>query len=506
MPLSLHDLLADPTLADADPVIHAGHKRMSTPVRWVHTSEVLDIAQLLRGGELLLVGGASLADATADQRRTYIAELAERGVAGLALETGTRLSKIPAEMIDEARRLAFPLIELHAVVRFVEVTQAVNGTLINASVRQFQLADRVSHALAAGLAEGADIVDLLATLARVVRAHVTLVTPAGELIAEAGGDAPAGTPQTLSDAVTAPVSSSGVTVAMLTMTPAADSDLLMLHAARDRAPEALGLALLRWRPLSQVERNCHEFLTIAVRGTRSPRRLIELAETLGIGRHTAWLGVVARVPSTRGATVGLHAALQRAGRSVVSEITQERYVAVVALDLGDAPLATACRQVLQDLRDSPLSPQLRVAVGPGTRDLTAIGRCLRESQAALDLHDDQDHEVLVDALSRGVPRFLAAVNRPALVADLIDEQLGDLLASDRRRGSKLFETLAMFLRQAGRKTDTAAALHLQRQSLYQRLDRIYALLGHPEPGSPRWASIALAVEFEQARRSGAAGT
>src|SRR5690348_1561945 len=118
MSLSLSDLLADPTLAGADPVVHAGHERMSAPVRWVHTSEVLDIAQLLRGGELLLVGGGGLAEASEEDRRRYIAELAERGVVGLALETGTRLPSIPTEMVDEARRLDFPLIELHAVVRF----------------------------------------------------------------------------------------------------------------------------------------------------------------------------------------------------------------------------------------------------------------------------------------------------------------------------------------------------------------------------------------------------
>ena len=52
----------------------------------------------------------------------------------------------------------------------------------------------------------------------------------------------------------------------------------------------------------------------------------------------------------------------------------------------------------------------------------------------------------------------------------------------------------------GRKTDTAAALHLQRQSLYQRLDRIFDALGNPQPGSSRWGAVALAVELEAARR------
>lgn len=87
-----------------------------------------------------------------------------------------------------------------------------------------------------------------------------------------------------------------------------------------------------------------------------------------------------------------------------------------------------------------------------------------------------------------------------LVASFIEEQLGDLLDLDRRRGGQLFETLAMYLRHSGHKTDTAAALHLQRQSLYQRLDRIMTVLGNPEPGTSRWGALGLAVEFETARR------
>src|SRR6185503_14745045 len=114
----------------AEPLVLAGRTRLGRMVTWVHTSEVLDIASLLRGGELLLVGGVSLATATADERRAYIRELAEVGAAGIALETGTSIPAVPEEMITEAERVGLTLIQLERVVRFVEVTQAVNGQLV----------------------------------------------------------------------------------------------------------------------------------------------------------------------------------------------------------------------------------------------------------------------------------------------------------------------------------------------------------------------------------------
>lgn len=501
MALALRDVLADPTVASSAPVVHAGHDRLSTPVRWVHTSEVLDIASLLRGGELLLVGGASLAEASEEVRRRYVAELAERGVAALALETGTRLPHVPAEMVDEARQRGLPLVELHAVVRFVEVTQAINSGLINESVRRLQLADQVSHALAAGLADGADLAGLAAVLAQVADADVRLTSPSGELIAEAVLDPEPPLPAV--DALTATVSSAGVTVAILSLTPRADSDLLMLQAARERAPEALGLALLRWRPLSQLERDTHEFLTTVVRGSGSPRRLHELAEQLRIRDHPAWAGVVGRIGDDQRAAAAIDAALRRGGRRAVSEVTQDRYAAVVAFERdGDTTLASARQRLVQDLRDTPLHPQVRIAVGPGSRDVAAVGRCLHEAERVLELVDAGESEGVVDAAAMAVPRLLASIDRQGLVAELVEEQLGDLLEQDRRRGSDLFETLSSYLRHSCRKTETAAALHLQRQSLYQRLDRIMALLGRPDTTSDRWAAITVAVEVERARRRG----
>ena len=125
MPMPLREVLRDPTVVAAEPLVLAGRTRLGRLVTWVHTSEVLDIATLLRGGELLLVGGVSLATASPAQRVTYIQDLAERQVAGIAIETGGRLPTVPEEMVTEAERRHLPLIELRRVVRFVEVTQSI---------------------------------------------------------------------------------------------------------------------------------------------------------------------------------------------------------------------------------------------------------------------------------------------------------------------------------------------------------------------------------------------
>ncbi|MEV4443809.1 helix-turn-helix domain-containing protein, partial [Streptomyces sp. NPDC049577] len=63
------------------------------------------------------------------------------------------------------------------------------------------------------------------------------------------------------------------------------------------------------------------------------------------------------------------------------------------------------------------------------------------------------------------------------LAAFVDRVLGPLLAHDRTARPPLLPTLETYLAHAGRKAETARELHLNRQTLYDRLARITRLLG-----------------------------
>jgi purine catabolism regulator len=77
-----------------------------------------------------------------------------------------------------------------------------------------------------------------------------------------------------------------------------------------------------------------------------------------------------------------------------------------------------------------------------------------------------------------LPQLLAGLDDRAL-RRLVEDALAPLTAWDAATGSDLVHTLAVHLRAGGSRTRTAAALHVHRQSLYQRLARIETLLGRP---------------------------
>ncbi|MGW5654114.1 PucR family transcriptional regulator [Streptomyces humi] len=80
------------------------------------------------------------------------------------------------------------------------------------------------------------------------------------------------------------------------------------------------------------------------------------------------------------------------------------------------------------------------------------------------------------ALERELTRGGIAANRDRLAA-LVQGTLGALLAWEAAHASDLVRTLEVHLRHGCSPTRTAALLHIGRQSLYQRLERIESLLG-----------------------------
>ncbi len=116
----LRDLLALPQLGmrlltDADGV--------DVPVRWAHSTELLDPRPYLSGGELVLTVGSSLrSDADC---RAFVSHLLSAGIAGLGYGVGDVTSEVPAALVDAARAGGLPFVELAHGVPFQTVTELI---------------------------------------------------------------------------------------------------------------------------------------------------------------------------------------------------------------------------------------------------------------------------------------------------------------------------------------------------------------------------------------------
>lgn len=112
-----------------DIILLAGSKGLSNAIRWTHVLESAEAIQFLVGNELAFLTGIMLGDDT-EQLVSVIDQLASKHVAGLVVNTGKFIDKVPQNAIDRANELGFPLFELPWAVRLVDVTKWICTTIV----------------------------------------------------------------------------------------------------------------------------------------------------------------------------------------------------------------------------------------------------------------------------------------------------------------------------------------------------------------------------------------
>ncbi len=122
-------LTVESLVAELDLTLATGEEHAQASVRWVHSTELLDPTPWLRGGELLLTTGLQLHGAKL--QREFVQRLVEREIAGLGFGTGFVHRRLPAAVLNTARKLEFPLFEVPYELPFIAVTERVFAQLLN---------------------------------------------------------------------------------------------------------------------------------------------------------------------------------------------------------------------------------------------------------------------------------------------------------------------------------------------------------------------------------------
>jgi purine catabolism regulator len=102
---------------------------------------------------------------------------------------------------------------------------------------------------------------------------------------------------------------------------------------------------------------------------------------------------------------------------------------------------------------------------------------------------------VLDAEEFAVERLAVRSMGEAERAEFITRQLGALLDHDAQRRSLLVETLRVWLDTGCNTAQAARELHVERQSMHQRLQRIFSLCGGDPRGTGSLAALHLATRL-----------
>ncbi|MFD6418974.1 PucR family transcriptional regulator [Streptomyces sp. NPDC060194] len=489
-----------PGLRGGLPEVVTGADRLGRTVRWVHAGEVPNIASLLKGGELLLTTGLGLGTRPAEQR-AFVRRLADRGIAALVVELGTRFGgRLPAALVEAARTAGLPLVQLHREVAFVTVTEEIHTEIVNGHYALVRRAEEVHRRCTEALLDGGGVPQVLAILADFAGNPVFLETPDGQLLYAAGAGEPLQVREGLgghrpagSVLVEVPGGAGAASVrARLVIVPVAGALDQVHRMAAERAAGTLAVVLMQARQEEELAaRGRGDFLHDLAEGRVAVAEAPAQARVLGfrpgdgpllpvVMRLSGGLpgaggwAVLARAVAEELASVGVPALLgvrPVEGRvPLLLGLRAESERAAVADRVAAALRAGAERA---DLEHTGMPVVVVAAAGGWAAAPAGLRHAAETATAARGLAD----RPWFDARRLDIDLLLWRLRDHPDLSAFVERAIGPLREHDLRARPPLLPTLETYLAHAGRKAETARELHLNRQTLYNRLARIAELLG-----------------------------
>ncbi|MFJ7213501.1 PucR family transcriptional regulator ligand-binding domain-containing protein [Amycolatopsis sp. NPDC098790] len=142
-------------------------------------------AGTLSGGELVLSIGAAAAD-PATEHREYLTSLRDAGAVGLVIELGQHFAELPSSLVQAARALRFPLVELRSSVRFVHVTEVVHARILDEQSARMRFTQQVTETFRALMVDAAEVDTVLREAASLLGLPVVLEDLGHRALAFAG--------------------------------------------------------------------------------------------------------------------------------------------------------------------------------------------------------------------------------------------------------------------------------------------------------------------------------
>lgn len=539
--ITLEEILRLPAMRDV--VVRAGAAGLGASVRWVHIMDHPDLAYTLEGGELLLTIGQAWPREPAAEAR-LLESLLHKRVAGILFSVGPYISEIPRAVLEFGNRHGIAILEDRWKIFFVQVTQAVHQEMLRRQYQTLAQADQIHRELTRKAATAHNPADVCHALAHLLGRTALLIDPGGRLLAgtQPEADAPtlsvtaarqliratmtqawfrqaldgwrAGQTRAVSPPgrgrpyqVVCPVQIGGEHVATLWLfDPRRNLEEIDGRAA-EHAATVLALLIAREREAEATRRRLRiEFLEVLLQGPAVDRNLFaEKARLVGLepgspclaGLMLAGHGDDGQAPEGWDPSPWRAAAQQwieeTPGLSGYCEAHGERLVILVSVqpDAGDPAgwLPALQRRLAGAGREEDPAPVL--VLGEIKPDLWSARESYREAEALAALVGGSGSGQVYTAGQWQRQLLLYGALSPADARRLRRAILGEELLSG--QGAVLYETLQVLVQHGFNQRAAARALHIHRNTLRYRIQRIEELLAEPlsTPAGQFWVRVAL---------------
>lgn len=495
--ITVHDVFELPRLVDAGLRVAAGADALSREVRWVHVGEIADIARFLSGGELLLTAGAGIGHAASDQAH-YVDALIQAGASALVLELGRHFRTLPAPIRQRANAAGLPVATLKREVPFSEVMREVHAWLIGRRYAVQSRVERMAIELNDLLLSGGSTSQIVHRVSTLTGKAVCLEDAAHQLVEYSGA------PELIERLVddwnshsrfghrTPNETRDGHHCAWSSIV-LRDEQWGRLHIiggdqsvddvdvlAAQRASASLGLALLTFRHNTRLaeETRADLLAEVARRAPEDADTFLRQVRALGADFRDRDLVAVATTSGQADISVvasTLVSELNARHLPVLSSVGEREHRALIGVSADEDPVELVRQAAVQAMSDRDVDGLVIGISRPA--GIATIPRAFHEANECLRFGRVSNSRGVLLYSDLGLHLLLASqVDGPEL-ATFVETELGALLDHDAGLRSPLLPTLRALLAHDGNRAEAARALHLERRSLYYRIERIEKILG-----------------------------
>ncbi|WP_433240416.1 PucR family transcriptional regulator [Streptosporangium sp. CA-135522] len=480
--VAVGEVLGVSTLAGARLI--AGERGLDRIVQRLNVMEVPDVLAWVKPHELLLTTGYPLRN-TPQSLDRLVADLDERGLAALAIKLGRYLDRLPEEMVEQADRLGFPLIQLPDDVGFDDILNQVLTDILNRQAAVLARAEEAHRALVQVVLAGGGLREVTAEVAGLLDVAVAVLDGAGQVLAAAGPaehlSALRGAPEGrhTSVPVVAGGHHHGRIVACGPVGSIGDSDIGIL----ERAATVAALVVTRQEAVNAVESKYRaDFLRDVLTGRAGgSERVAARAKAFGWDLERPVTVLVAeldpegdeRIAQDRLVTCWTAALRRHDPRGAVAGFSHE-VVAIVDATVDTARLAKDAAVAFAESLSATFSTGAsRVAAGAEALP-EAYGQALKAARVGRQLHGPA---AVAHFDQLGVYRLLSLVNDTAELHAFVRETLGPLASDEDAENADLRRTLQVLLDTNLNVAETARRLHFHYNTLRYRIGKLERMLG-----------------------------
>ncbi len=536
MALNLHKILEMDCLQGAK--VLAGGKGLDREIKYIDVLEVPDIKNWLKGGIFLLTTAYAIKnDPTA--QADLIQSLHEAGAAGLGIKLGRFIKTLPPEVTALADELKVPVIAIPKEVPYIDIMMPIFNLILDKKENLLQRSEQIHQELTGVVLKGGGFGEIASSLHTITGFPVSIMV--GETpIAFAGGEGFPDLEDTISrvkikgiknpsrlekeglhpPCLAAPIIVDRETLGHVLLFFCEEKQEQLFFLALEHAATVAALEIMKERAITetQVKLQGDIFEVLLTGSYQSENPLRRRAAYLGWNLDQDYQVLLLEIDNIE----DYYLAPPEQGRIKAQEIVRDihsivsRTLDYFNLDynlvrrsdsfiilLGkktnnQISLEKLTEKLLLQAEKRLPEVSLSFATGRFHPGIAGIKKGFFEAREALKLGRKlQPREKLHNFADLGIYKLLLQVGDLAELKSFFQEELGRLMEYDKKHNSELIKTLEVFLQSQGNKQQAARELHIHRNTLNYRLQRIEEVLGVNPEDSNNWLECLLGLKISR---------